>query len=337
VSQAGRPTIKDIALEVGVSTATISRVLNDSGRVAPSTRAAVLSALQRRSFTSRRKRVSDGLVAVYCPYVRADYFGLLLSAVVDSLERHGKRLMLNFEDTLGEAERLSPLLLCEMTEGAVLILPPEPMEFLVRLRALNYPFVVLDTRLPLPPNVAAVSAAHMAGAQMLTSYLIGLGHERIAAICGPPEWLSTEGRLAGFRAALAETGRLAPAELIEVGGEPTIENGRRAARPLLALPEPPTAIVTYNDKMAVGVMHAAAEAGLRVPDDLTVAGFDGFELSQIVRPRLTTVRQPVNEMALMSVELLLRLIERRETDMLQVVLGTELIVGGSSAPPPASR
>jgi LacI family transcriptional regulator len=331
-------TMRDIAAEVGVSTATVSRVLGNKASVAPSTRQAVLQAIERRPFPGRRQRrqvpQSAGFVAVHCPYVITHYFGVLLSAVAGSLRHHGKRLLLSAEDEDGEEPNFSGLLASGLTDGAILVLPPEHSTVLAELRAHSYPFVVLAPRAPLPANVAAVSAAHMAGARTATEYLIRLGHQRIAAIAGPSDWLSADGRLVGHKAALAATGRLAPEELVVVGGEPTVATGLAAARALLGLAQRPTAIVAFNDNMALGVLQAAAERGLRVPEDLSVVGFDGLELGQSVVPRLTTVRQPLEEMARMSVELLVRIMEHREIDSLHVVLATELVVGASSGPPP---
>jgi LacI family transcriptional regulator len=335
-----RSTIRDVASDAGVSTATVSRVLNNSGRVSPATRAAVLEAVERHSFTARRWRswgrpsrdVRD-VVAVRCPYVLDDYFGAILSVIARSLRQREKVLLLSAEAEEGNEPSLPELLRSEITEGAILILPPEPSTVLADLRGRSYPFVVVDPRTALPANIAAVSAAHLTGARMATEHLIQLGHSRIAAIAGPLNWIATDGRLLGYRAALAANGRLASEELVRVGGEPTIAHGLEAARALLALPEPPTGVVAFNDKAAIGAMQAAAECGLRIPEDLSVVGFDDLDLSRVVVPALTTVRQPLEEMARMGVELLLRLIEGREIHTLHIELATELVVRASTGPP----
>jgi LacI family transcriptional regulator len=336
-----RATIRDVASEAGVSTATVSRVLNESANVAPRTRAAVLAAIERHGLTARPRRARErgvrDLVSVRCPYVIDDYFGVILSAIERSLRQRGKVLLLSAgaAGTLaGDEPGLPGLLRTEITEGAVLILPPEPGEALAGLRAGEYPFVVVDPRTALPSDIAAVSAAHLAGARLATEHLLQLGHTRIAAIAGPLNWIATDDRLLGYRAALAAAGRLAPQRLVRVGGEPTIAHGRAAARALLDLAEPPTAIVAFNDKIAVGAMEAAAERGRHVPGDLSVVGFDDLELSRVVVPRLTTVRQPLEEMARLGVELLLRLIDGGEIDTLHIELATELIQRDSTAPPP---
>jgi len=332
-----RSTIRDVALEAGVSTATVSRVLNGSPKVSAGTRAVVLGAMERHGFTARRRRSRAmplrDLVAVRCPYTLTDYFGVILSGVARSLRLRGKGLFLSAEAEEGDEASLAELLRPEMTDGAVLILPPEPSAKLLDLRAQGYPFVVIDPRTALPADIAAVSAAHLTGSRLATEHLIKLGHRRIAAIAGPLNWIATDGRLLGYRAALAATGHLAPEELVQVGGEPTIAHGLEAARRLLDLPDRPTGIVAFNDKIAIGAMEAAAERNLRVPEDLSVVGFDDLDLSRVVVPHLTTVRQPLEEMARLGVELLIRLIERREIHTLHIELATELVVRSSTAPP----
>jgi LacI family transcriptional regulator len=335
-----RSTIRDVALDAGVSTATVSRVLNGSPKVSAGTRAVVLEAMERHRFTARgrrrRARPMQDVVAVRCPYLLTDYFGIILSTVARSLRLRGKGLLLSAEAEEGDEASLAALLRPETTDGAVLILPPEPSAMLLDLRAQGYPFVVIDPRTALPADIAAVSAAHLTGSRLATDHLIELGHRRIAAIAGPLNWIATDGRLLGYRAALAATGHLASEEFVRLGGEPTIAHGIEAARELLDLQDPPTGIVAFNDKIAIGTMQAAAERNLRVPEDLSVVGFDDLNLSRVVAPRLTTVRQPLEEMARMGVELLMRLIEGREIHTLHIELATELVVRASTAPPRSS-
>jgi LacI family transcriptional regulator len=339
--------MREIAAKAGVSTATVSRVLSDSAGVSPETRAIVLQTVEQHRFTRRQKRRREpqarGVVAVRCPYVLTDYFGVIVSAVARSLRQHGKHVLFSDEYDDETEPSLPDLLLADMTEGAILVLPPEPPALFGVLRARNYPLVVIDPKAWLPADVAAVSAANMAGARLATEHLIQLGHRRIATISGhfnrrllggrETASLSGDARLMGFRAALAETRLLPPDEFIRFGEEPDVENGYQAACSLLDLPDPPTAIFAYNDKMAVGTLQAAAERGISVPRDLSIVGFDGLELSESVVPRLTTVRQPLEEMARMGVELLIRLIDGREIDTLHVELATELVLGASTAPP----
>ena len=215
------------------------------------------------------------------------------------------------------------------------MLPPEPSGQLVALRARGFPFVVVDPRTPMPRDIAAVSAAHFAGSRSISSHVVGLGHRRIGVIAGPPDWLASEARLAGHASALADTGVL-PDPVLVRAGEPTAQFGYRAAGELLDLPQRPTALIGFNDKAAVGAITAAAERGLRIPEDLSVAGFDDIDLARATRPMLTTVRQPLQEMGRIAVSLLIRLLERQRLDALHIELATELVVRGSTGPAPAS-
>lgn len=326
----GRVTVRDIAAEAGLSIATVSRALNRHASVTPQTRDIVERAAQRLGAVGRRGPI-EGAVYVRCPYVLTDYFGVIVSSIAETLDRHGRPLLLNAGEAAQRADVLPQLPSRVGTAGAILILPPESGEELVNLRAQGFPFVVVDPRTPLPRDIAGVSAAHAAGARRLTAHLVELGHTRVGVIGGPREWLASEARLGGHNAALADAGVLPDPKLVRYV-EPTMEHGRRAAGELLDLSSRPTALVAFNDKAAVGALQAAAERGLRVPDDLSVAGFDDIDLSRATFPMLTTVRQPLEEMGRMAVSLLIRLLEHHDVEALHVELATDLIIRASTTP-----
>jgi LacI family transcriptional regulator len=333
-----RVTVRDIAARTGVSIATVSRVLNDQAHVAPHTRDLVQRAMEQlgehapgpRATTNRPTR---GPVYVRCPYLLTDYFGLIVSSIAETLELHGRQLLLNAGEAAQPAATLPTLASRPDIGGAIFVLPPEPSEQLVALRALGFPFVVVDPRTTMPRDIAAVSAAHFAGARSVTSHLVELGHRRIGVIAGPENWLASGARLSGHASALAEVGVLPDLALVRPT-EPTAQCGHAAASELLDLPQRPTALIGFNDKVAVGAMAAAAERGLRIPDDLSVAGFDDIDLAQATSPMLTTVRQPLQEMGRIAVGLLIRLLERQRLDALHIELATELIVRGSTGRSP---
>jgi LacI family transcriptional regulator len=334
-----RATVRDVAAETGLSIATVSRVLNGQTSVSASTRDLVLRAVDRlgeRAPRPRHEPISPtGAIYVRCPYVLTDYFGLIVSSIAETIELHGRQMLL----CAGEATQRKQVLtdLGDRTDvaGAILILPPEPPADLIRLRDQRFPFVVIDPRTPPPKDVVTISAAHFAGARGLMTHLVEFGHRRIGIIAGPREWLANDARLAGYTAPLAEAGVLPTSELLRQVPEPNTDHGYRAACELLDLTHRPTALVAFNDKMAVGSLQAAAERGLRVPDDLSVAGFDDIDVSRATRPMLTTVRQPLAEMGRMAVTLLMRLLDRHTLDALHISLGTELIVRGSTGPRPS--
>ena len=304
--------------------------------VAPETRELVRTAAdQLRGHTpGSPARAAPGAVYLRCPYLLTDYFGLIVSSVAETLALHGRAAVLDAGEAAQQATVLPSLPSRPGVAGAVVILPPESGEQLAALRARGFPFVVVDPRTPVPRDIAAVSAAHFAGARSITAHLVQLGHRRIGVIAGPHNWLAGQARLAGHASALAEAGVLHPAGLTRAG-QPTACFGHRAATELLDLPDRPTALACFNDKTAVGALAAAAERGLRVPGDLSVTGFDDIDLAQATSPMLTTVRQPLAEMGRMAVSLLIRLLDGHQVDALHVELAADLIVRGSTARPGA--
>jgi LacI family transcriptional regulator len=333
-----RATVRDLAAETGVSIATVSRVLNNQAHVAPHTRDLVQRAVERLSAQAPSPRtaparVTQGAVYLRCPYILTDYFGLIVSSIAETLELHGSPLLLNAGETAQRAAVLPTLASRPGVSGAIIVLPPEPSEQLVALRARRFPFVVVDPRAPMPRDIAAVSAAHFAGARSITSHLVELGHRRVGVIAGPRNWLASDARLAGHTSALANVGVLPDPELVR-SGEATVQFGYHAAGDLLDLRQRPTALIGFNDKVAAGALAAAARRGLRVPEELSIAGFDDIDLAQATRPRLTTVRQPLQEMGRLAVSLLIRLMERQRLDALHVELATELVVRDSTGPAP---
>ncbi len=328
--------MRDLAAETGVSIATVSRVLNNQAHVAPHTRDLVQRAVERLgaqppgSRTASARKARDA-VYLRCPYLLTDYFGLIVSSIAETLELHGIPLLLNAGEAAQQAAVLPALASRPGIRGAIIVLPPEPSEQLVALRARGFPFVVVDPRAPMPRDIAAVSAAHFAGARNITRHLVGLGHRRVGVIAGPRNWLASDARLAGHTSALADAGVLPDPELVR-GGEPTAQFGYHTAGQLLDLPQRPTALIGFNDKVAVGALAAAARRGLRVPEELSVAGFDDIDLAQATRPLLTTARQPLPEMGRLAVSLLIRLMEHQRLDALHIELATELVIRDSTGP-----
>ena len=335
-----RKTIRQIADEAGVSIATVSRVLNGRDDVSDETRDLVTRVIRENGYTANRSARGlsagrTGLVGVLVPLVYPAYFAGILAGAAEALSERGLQIVLS--PTRGEHEREVSFLdrLHGLTDGALIILPEESSEELERLLDGGYRFVVLDPLMPLDERIPSVSAAHTSGADQAMRHLLELGHRRIAQITGPAGWLATEDRRRGYRAALAAAGIL-PDPALEVEAVPEIEPGRKAADYLLDLPERPTAIFAFNDNIAIGAIQAARARGLRVPEDMSVVGFDDVEHATIVTPALTTVRQPLAEMGRTAVSLLVRLVERQRFETLHVELATRLVVRESTAPPRSS-
>src|SRR5579884_2814895 len=326
-----RPTIREIADLAGVSIATVSRVVNGHTDVSEETRELVSRIVREHGYTTNRSARGlaagrTGLVGVLVPLVYPVYFSAILSGAAEALYEQELRLVLS--PTQHEHDRevsLLDRLIHGMTDGALIVLPEESSEELTKLLDEGYRFVVIDPRTPLDERVPSVSAAHASGADQAMRHLLELGHRRIAAITGPRGWVATEDRIRGYHAALA-----AEADF-EIGP------GRAAAGRLLDLAKPPTAIFAFNDNLAIGALQAARERDLRVPQDLSIVGFDDVEPATIVTPMLTTVRQPLAEMGRTAVSLLMRLLERQRFETLHVELGTRLVVRESTAPPSNGR
>jgi LacI family transcriptional regulator, galactose operon repressor len=262
-----------------------------------------------------------------------EYFATILSGASEALYEQDMRVVLC--PTQHEVEREVRLLERLMTgtvDGAILVLPSEPSDRLKLLAKKGYPFVVVDDREPLDPAIPAVSAAHSTGAREATQHLLKLGHRRIAAITGPRGWVADEERLNGYHAALASYGvvpdpQLEPESDFQKGG------GYQSALELFDLDDPPTAIFAFNDPMAIGALRAARERGLRVPEEVSIIGFDDAGVAEHTIPALTTVRQPLAEMGRMAVSLLLRQLDQQRLEALRVELATKLVVRASTAAP----
>jgi LacI family transcriptional regulator len=272
-------------------------------------------------------------VGVLIPYVRGGYFPEILEGIAEAVYEHGLRLVLSpTQHEHGREVSLLDRLMQGATHGAVVILPEETTEELEQALSDRYPFVVVDPLLPLGDRIPTVSVAHRSGADQAMRHLLTLGHRRIAAITGPPGWLATEERRAAYHAALAAAG-IRPEPAFEVASDFQVGPAVQAAATLLDLPEPPTAIFAFNDSIAFGALRAARDRGLRVPEDLSVVGFDDIEAATLVTPALTTVRQPLGEMGRTAVNVLVRLLERRASETPHIELATRLVVRESTAPP----
>jgi LacI family transcriptional regulator len=331
-----RATIHDIAARAGVSVTTVSRVLNGRPDVSEATRASVLKQVEQTGYESNRSARglvsgSNGLIGVTVPAIQAEYYGGLLAGVAEALDEHDLRVVLC--PTRNDHEREVALLSRLMhgtTDGAILIHPTESNEELLGTRQQGYPLVVIDPPLSIDRSIPVVASAHWSGGRVATEHLLELGHTRIGVVTGPARWSASKDRLAGYRSAL-QAGGIEPDAELSQEADFTVEGGQRAAELLLDLRERPTAIFALNDNMAVGVLHAAKRHGIRVPEELSVVGVDDAGLAATVVPRLTTIRQPLQEMGRVAVSLLWRILEGRQIEAAPVLLSTQLMVRESTA------
>lgn len=333
---AERRTIYDVARIADVSIKTVSRVLNDEPSVRPATRDRVLSvmtllnyqpSLHARSLASRR----SNLLALVIQNPSANYFFDVQSGAMAKCRAAHQRLLVQSCDGQG-AELIDDVLAMAAqthVDGAV-ITPPlsANRELIAALDERRIPFVRIA-----PDEVDHVSPAVViddeAAAREMTAFLLRQGHRSIGFVAGHPAHHSGKLRLDGFRAELAsQNGGVA--FMIEQGYY-TVKSGREAGRRLLDRSDRPTAVFAANDDMAVGVLSAAQERGLRVPEDLSVAGFDDTPIASAVFPALTTVHQPVYDMAFAATALLIDTIRGRHAQR-TIRLRYTLIERGSTAP-----
>ncbi|HLK02253.1 MAG TPA: LacI family DNA-binding transcriptional regulator [Streptosporangiaceae bacterium] len=328
-----RMTIRQVAELAGVSIATVSRVLNERADVSAQTRETVLRVIREHGYQAvlRARPVRTGRVGVVVPMVHPGYFAEILAGAAEALYEHDMRVVLcPTRHSLAREVSLLDRLTDDEADGAVLVLPEESGEELAALAGHGLPFVVVDPRTELTGGIPVVCAAHSAGAVQATCHLLDLGHRRIGVIGGPDGWVATQERLRGHLAALAGEGVLPDFSCIRYA-DFKISGGRAAAGQLLDLPEPPTAIFAFNDGMAIGAIQAATARGLRVPQDISVVGFDDTVEAAVTGPALTTVRQPLAELGRTAVSILLRQLENRRLEPLRVELETRLVVRDSTA------
>ncbi|MGC9347645.1 MAG: LacI family DNA-binding transcriptional regulator [Anaerolineae bacterium] len=332
----GRVTMADVAREVGVSMMTVSRVVNDKGDVSSATRQRVLEAIERlgyrpsgiaRGLATRR----TGTLGLVIPDVANPFFAEVARGVEHVAYAEGYNVFLcNTDedpqrelDVLGslEEKRVDGIVLCSSR------LDDDDLEMAVD----SHPSVVLvNRRLDANLRVGAVIVDDVNGGRIMTQHLIRRGHRSIGFLAGPQGSHSGQGRLAGYRQALSEAGlRPKPAWVRHCA--PVADDGHEVALLLLSQHPELTAVLCYNDLVAVGVLRACAELGYGVPEDLAVTGFDDIPLAALVTPSLTTCRIPRHELGVKAVDLLLDQIRGEPTHEGEIlVLQPELVVRASA-------
>jgi DNA-binding LacI/PurR family transcriptional regulator len=335
VTRDGRTTLETVAAAAGVSLATVSKVLNDREDVGAATRLRVQQLLDQYEYVSpRRPAVSRStagprVIELVVTNPGSPYSVELMRGVMSG----PMDVVVSSAPDVSDARAWSSRLAASGRSGAIIVtsqLTPADQRNLARSRV---PYVLIDPAAELPsPEVATVGATNWAGGLAAAHHLLGLGHRRIAVIGGPVAMLCSRARISGYSAALASAGVEVDPALIRHGNFLHL-GGYQAARELFELPDPPTAIFAGSDEQAFGVAEAARVTGRRIPEDLSVVGFDDLPISRWFSPPLTTVRQPLVEMGRTAAEMLSAMIDGREPHGRQVELATELVVRSSTAPP----
>lgn len=319
--------IQDVARLANVSIGTVSRVLNHKPDVDPLTRERVLRIVEEcgyvPSITAAGLAVGrNRLISVLVPALTWPLVSELMLNVAEIVDRTSYEMVLysistsNHDRDCGRV--IDRILATKLTAGLLAIFPGQSAQHLMELQRNGFPCVLIDDQSEPLPGIPWIGADNRGGAYEATRYLIGLGHRRIAYIQGPMKYKVSHDRYAGYCQALQEAGIEIDPLLVEEGDfMPT--GGVSSTRALLARfhADRPTAIFAGSDLTAYGVMSAAEEFGLRIPQDLALIGFDDNPSSAHMRPALTTVRQPFPEMGQRAIELLLQLIEQARLARLQ--------------------
>ncbi|BCJ31488.1 LacI family transcriptional regulator [Actinocatenispora sera] len=329
-----RVTITAIAHEAGVSVPTVSRVLNGRSDVAPDTRERVEQLLHERGYRRRqsRSRPAAGLIDLVFNDLDSPWAVEILRGVEEVGHDAGTGTVVSaLHRRTGPTRQWLKSLQDRSTDGVILVTSDlEPM-LQAELHRLDAPAVAVDPAGTPALDVPTVGATNWAGGLTATEHLLALGHRRIGLIAGPPRLLCSRARLDGYRAGLESAG-IAVDDALIAPGDFYHESGFRGADALLDLPDPPTAIFAASDQMAFGVYEAVRRRGRRVPDDISVVGFDDLPEARWASPPLTTVRQPLADMGRVAARTVLQLAAGQAPDSRRVELATELVRRESTAP-----
>lgn len=329
-----RSTIREVALRAGVSHQTVSRVINNSPDVAEATRELVLRVIDELDYHPNAQAVGlsrnrSEIVGVVVDTVTEPFFTQILDGVLRLLRSRGRLLLLATVDDAGQLDAIDTLQRSRRIDGLVIVLPLATSLNQRRLTFSHVPTVHVDLQYDLDVN--GISVDNFRGAYKAAEHLIELGHRRIGIITGRRDIPVGQTRLDGFRAALNDYG-LPFDESLVAHGDFSHASGIAGAEQLLKLDPRPTAIFACDDQMAFGAIHALRRAGLEVPRDCSVIGFDDTYDAARFSPPLTTIRQPLREMGELAGDLICRLIDGKPLEQPRIVLDTELVVRESTAP-----
>lgn len=330
-----RVTITAIAQEAGVSVPTVSRVLNGRSDVSPQTRERVEDLLSHHGYRRRGSRAPQGarLIDLVFNDLDSPWAVEIIRGVEEAAHAAGLGTVVSAVHQQRDSTRQwMQNLRARATSGVVFVISDPTPSLHAELHMLNIPMVIVDPSGTPSPDVPTIGATNWAGGLSATEHLLRLGHRRIGFIAGAKRLMCSRARLDGYRAALESAGLPVDEELIRQG-DFYHESGFSGGRALLDLDEPPTAVFASSDQMAFGVYEAARQHGLRVPDDLSVVGFDDLPEARWACPPLTTVRQPLSEMGLLAARTVMRLTKGEAIESPRVELATELVPRESSAPP----
>lgn len=336
------PTIRDVARQAEVSVATVSHVVNGTHYVSPELEQRVLEAIDALNYRPNRlaralSRRAVPLLALVVPDISNPYWSCVARAVQDITDRHDYSVIVCSTDGLLQREVRFVKSLSGWISGLILHPYHVTHEHVNPFMGEDVAVVILGDFLGAqgrPSNWDHVRGDNEVGAQAAVEHLIGLGHRRIGFIQGPAGTPSSTRRLAGYRRALEQAGLVAEESLL-IPGDYTREAGRAGLAALLERADPPSAVFCANDLIALGAMEAAQQRGCRVPQDLSVVGFDDIDEAARATPPLTTIRQPPQRLGAVAAETLIERLNGR-AEPKHVLLEFSLVARESTAPAPGS-
>ena len=330
-------SIKEVALKAGVSIATVSRVINEMGPVAAETRQRILAAIDQLRYVphgAARSLITNqtDTIGVLLPDLYGEFFSEVIRGIDLAARRSGFHVLISgFHSDRAEIEAVLRALRGRV-DGLIVLSPDVDAQGLRRNLPDTLPVVLLNTRINGRVDGTAFDAINVdnhGGAFAMVRHLVGLGHRRIALLCGPAENADARERLRGYRAALLAAG-IKPSPELEIPGDFSEESGHRAGQRLLAVEPRPEAVFAANDSMAIGCLFALREAGVAVPGDVALAGFDDIPIARYVTPPLSSVHVPIAELGERAMERLLHAVERKNAhERRQETVPTTLVVRGS--------
>jgi LacI family transcriptional regulator, galactose operon repressor len=340
-TRTGRPTLATIARAAGVSVATVSKVLNGRDDVAPATRALVQDLLQRHYYVGRGQETRHPTIELIFHGPLSAYSTEVIEGVLDAAMQSEVAVVLSKRLETGENADPSATawalgLAAAGRQAVISVCNEMPPGDLAALDRAALPLLVLDPLVNASADITSVGSTNYAGGLSAAQHLLALGHRDVGYVGGDRTAACNQARLHGFRGAMEAAGYPVPEDRI-LQRKFRYEEGLDGGAALLDRPDPPTAIFAGNDEIAVGVIEAARARDLRVPDDLSVVGFDDTQVARMSSPPLTTVRQPLRDMGSVALRTALQLAAGDRVDSHHVELATTLIVRHSTAPPRPSR
>jgi DNA-binding LacI/PurR family transcriptional regulator len=331
-----RVIISDVAEEAGVSKQTVSRVINNRPDVADHTRKRIKEIIARLGYhpdpIARSMRGDTHTLGCITPNLSDYNFSSIVQAAQAEARNSGYFLLTGSAQSEQDVQSLLNEIMSRRVDGLLVINPRDDNRYLHFLPLIEQGVpVVYIKNTPVDENVSAVSLDDVSGGYLATLHLIGLGHRKIATILGLPNEECTKGRLAGFHKAYHEAGLQVNPKLL-AQGDWSASSGNQAIKDLLAKGEAFSAVFAQNDRMAVGAIQALREAGFKVPEDISVIGYDDIPLSSYFDPPMTTVRQPMEAFGRIGAQILIEALNNHAFVPQIVRLAPELIVRKTSAP-----